>query len=51
MQKDLGHYDAAIADAERFIALSPQSAGSADIQKAHDLLRECLTHRTAKTQP
>jgi tetratricopeptide (TPR) repeat protein len=51
VQKELGHYDAAIADAERFIALSPQSGDSPDIQKAHDLLRECLAHRTAKTQP
>ncbi len=51
VQKELGHYDAAIADAERFIALSPQTADSADIQKAHDLLRECLAHRTAKANP
>jgi regulator of sirC expression with transglutaminase-like and TPR domain len=29
VQKELGHYDAAIADAERFIALSPQSGESA----------------------
>jgi len=50
VQKELGRYDAAIADAERFIALSPQSVDSADIQNAHDLLRECLAHRTAKTQ-
>lgn len=49
VQRDLGNWDKAIADAERFIALSPQGFDSADVKKAFDLISACEAERSRKT--
>ncbi len=48
VQRDLGNWDKAIADAERFIALSPQGYDSADVRKAFDLISACEAERSRK---
>jgi len=48
VQRDLGNWDKAIADAERFIALSPQGYDSADVKKAFDLISACEAERSRK---
>lgn len=45
VQRDLGNYDQAIADAERFIALSPQSFEGDDVKRAFDLIGACEAKR------
>ncbi len=50
VQRDLGRYDNAIADAQRFIALSPQLSDGPDVQKAFDLIEACGAQK-ALSQP
>jgi len=50
VQRDLGNWDKAIADAERFIALSPQGYDSADMKQAFDLISACEAER-ARSNP
>ncbi len=45
VQRDLGNYEQAIADAERFIALSPQGYDGADVKRAFDLIGACEAKR------
>lgn len=45
VQKDFGRWDQAIADAERFIALTPQGPDSADVKRAFDLIGSCEAKR------
>lgn len=48
VQRDLGNWDQAIADAERFIALSPQGHDGPDVKKAFDLIGACEARRAQK---
>ncbi|MCY2961793.1 MAG: tetratricopeptide repeat protein [Planctomycetota bacterium] len=50
VQRDLGNWDQAIADAERFIALSPQGADGPDVKQAFDLIGACEAKR-ARAKP
>lgn len=50
VQRDLGNWDQAIADAERFIALSPQGHDGPDVKKAFDLIGACEAKR-AREKP
>lgn len=50
VQRDMGRYDNAIADAERFISLSPQLSDSPDVKKAFDLIEACGAQK-ALSQP
>lgn len=53
VQQDLGNWDRAIADAERYIALSTAGFDSPDVVRAHDLISACEAKRAreAKQKP
>ncbi|MBL8862369.1 MAG: hypothetical protein JNK02_10200 [Planctomycetes bacterium] len=48
VQRDLGRWEAAIADAERYIALSTAGVDSPDVKRAFDLISACEVERARK---